>query len=226
MNARIERQALQPDSFLAVDRSPELRARLRAGEVPVYPSLHRGTLNVPAGLIHDWTGNVFIPNVTGPHVIQMARTFERYPEFYKPSVLQARSLQPGGNACEFSLLLRQQVMFVDAALDGQYECSYSSLPPCRWYSLTTSTRLHEILNYAHSNERSFLPDTGDGFIWRVHSIAKYEEADGGVYVELEAAALSRPIPASLHWMLSGIVERISKSAITTSLRQTRAANTE
>jgi hypothetical protein len=122
------------------------------------------------------------------------------------------------------MLLRQRVLFIDAALKGQYECRYYNVSPHRWYSLTTSTRLQEILNYAHTDQRLFDPDTGDGFVWRLHNVVKFEEADGGVYVEQEALALSRPIPGSLRWMLNGVVEQVSRSALTTTLRQTREAN--
>ena len=60
-----------------------------------------------------------------------------------------------------------------------------------------------------------------GFIWRLQSIARYEERDGGVYVELEAIGLTRDIPVSLRWVTSPLVTRLSRSALATSLRQTR-----
>jgi len=183
-------------------------------------------INVPDGLIHDWIGDVFVPNVNAQQVIDNARSFERYPGFYKPSVLSARTLKEDGNNCAFSLLLREKVVFVDAALDGQYRCSYSELPQRRWFSLTDSTRLQEIINYGSDDQHEFQPDTGNGFIWRLHNVVKYEQADGGVYIEVEAAALSRPIPGSIRWMVNGMVERISRSALTTTLRQTRDANLE
>jgi hypothetical protein len=225
-DSSVGRAALNPELFLEVDRSPGLRARVRGGEIFIEPGLRGGSVDVPSGLIHDWVGSVFIPDATGERVVENARSFERYPEFYKPSVLEARTLRASGDACAFSLLLRQKVLFVDAALDGQYECNYSSLPPTRWYSITSSTCIREILNFAHADEHRFEPDTGDGFVWRLHSVEKYEQADGGVYVEIEAAALSRPIPGSLRWMVRGLVERISRAALLTSLRQTRDANTQ
>jgi len=43
-----------------------------------------------------------------------------------------------------------------------------------------------------------LPDgTGSGYVWRLHSIARYEQREGGVDLELEAIALTRDIPASV-----------------------------
>jgi hypothetical protein len=67
------------------------------------------------------------------------------------------------------------------------------------------------------------PGTGNGFIWRIRSVARYEERDGGVYLELEAMALTRDIPASLAWMANPIVNHLSINSLTTTLRQTRDA---
>ncbi|MGA7414121.1 MAG: hypothetical protein WBW33_26850, partial [Bryobacteraceae bacterium] len=71
--------------------------------------------------------------------------------------------------------------------------------------------------------REMPPDTGSGFIWRLYSISRLEERDGGVYVELEVIALSRDIPAPYQWFVDPIVRRVSKDAMITSLKQTSEA---
>jgi hypothetical protein len=68
-----------------------------------------------------------------------------------------------------------------------------------------------------------LAGEGSGVIWRLFSIARYQERDGGVYIELEAIALSRDIPASLRWLAGPIVRRVSRSSLSISLRQTENA---
>jgi hypothetical protein len=67
------------------------------------------------------------------------------------------------------------------------------------------------------------PGTGSGFIWRLFSISRFEERDGGVYVELEAMALSRCVPAGLWWLVNPVVSRLSQSSLVTFLSQTREA---
>jgi hypothetical protein len=52
-------------------------------------------------------------------------------------------------------------------------------------------------------------------------MARYEERDGGVYLELEAMALTRDIPGSLAWMVKPVVNHLSINSLTTTLRQTR-----
>lgn len=60
-------------------------------------------------------------------------------------------------------------------------------------------------------------------IWRLHCIMRFEERDGGVYIKVEAMALSRDIPAALRWAVEPIVRRVSRSSVATSLQQTKAA---
>jgi hypothetical protein len=64
---------------------------------------------------------------------------------------------------------------------------------------------------------------GRGIIWRLFSVTRYAERDGGVYVEFEAIGLSRDIPASLRWIVEPIVRRTSRASLSTSLRQTETA---
>ena len=54
-------------------------------------------------------------------------------------------------------------------------------------------------------------------------MTRYEEREGGVYIEIEAIALSRDIPASLRWLVEPVVRRVAKASLTNSLQQTRDA---
>ena len=60
-------------------------------------------------------------------------------------------------------------------------------------------------------------------MWRLYSIARYEQRDGGTYVEVEAIALSRDIPLGLRLLVSPIVRHVSRNSIFTSLLQTKDA---
>jgi hypothetical protein len=66
-------------------------------------------------------------------------------------------------------------------------------------------------------------DEGTGLICRLFGVARFEERDGGVYVEIEAIALSRDVPASLRWLIDPIVRRVAKASLINFLQQTRAA---
>jgi hypothetical protein len=55
------------------------------------------------------------------------------------------------------------------------------------------------------------------------SIIRLEQNDGGVYVEMEAIALSREIPGAVRLIVDPIVRRVSHNSILTSIQQTEEA---
>ena len=91
------------------------------------------------------------------------------------------------------------------------------------YTLSQTTNVREIEKYGQPNQRELDPDKGNGFIWRLSSINRYEERDGGLYVEVEAMALTREIPISLRFLVKPVVMDLSRSSLRTSLEQTRDA---
>ena len=121
------------------------------------------------------------------------------------------------------MVWQHRILFLNAAMRGQYEAHDAWLDERRGYNIARTTEVREIEGYGQSGERLLPPGQGNGFIWRLHSIARFEERDGGVYLELEAMALSRDIPPSLRWLVHPIVNRLSIDSLTTTLRQTRDA---
>ena len=120
----------------------------------------------------------------------------------------------------YSALLMNKSVFSKTALDGEYRSNIFRLDLQRAYSITESTRLREIDNYGSHDQRTLPEDEGSGFIWRLFSITRYQERDGGVYMEVEAMALSRDVPFSLRWIVEPIVRRISRGSLFTSIKQT------
>ncbi len=108
-------------------------------------------------------------------------------------------------------------------MQGDYQAHDVVLDEHREYNLAEAVEIREIEGYGHPGERLLPPDTGNGFIWRIRSVARYEERDGGVYLELQATALTRDIPASLAWLVTPVINHLSINSLTTTLRQTRDA---
>lgn len=223
VNSRMQARLSSDRPFLWVDEEPSRGPRVRQGEILVSHPGRTGSQAVPHGLIHDWNGAVFIPGVSMRDVLAVLRNYDRYKEFYSPTVVNSKPLDQSGDSYRFSMLWMQKVLFVTAALDSTYESSYFALNDRRWYSVTTTTKVQEIQNYGLPAERKLPPDEGRGFLWKLYSMARFEERDGGVYVEVEAVGLSRDIPASLKWLVAPVVDRLSKDSVMASLRQTRAA---
>ena len=202
--------------------SPEA-AQLRNGSILVRPASAKATIGIPSGLIHEWVGEVFIPGISIEQALEKIRSYEDYPKYFKSSVGEAKLLDRQGGQDRYSLTLIQDVLRIRSGLLGEYVSEYHPVDPERFYSTTQSVRLQEITKLGRPTEDVLDPDEGSGFIWRLYSEAFYEEADGGIYVQLDAAALSRTVPRTVAWFVDPVVERISRSALCTTLRQTREA---
>jgi hypothetical protein len=224
-SARIRMQEhLRPESqFLKIDEDQDSVSKLRSGGILVMPGGSQSLEKIPSGVIHDWLGAAFIANTTLNEVLSFLRDYDRYKEFYAPNVIDSRAVVRGSSQDRFSMVLMNKSLFLKAALDSDYQCTYVRVSNRRWYGTTESTRVQEIENYGAASQRALREGEGSGFIWKLFSITRFEERDGGVYIELEAIALSRDIPSSLRWIIEPIVSRISRNSLTTSLRQTEAA---
>ncbi len=209
--------------FSWTDEAPGRRLRLRRGEILFAPLTGRGTQSVAGGLIHHWIGATFIPNATIEGLLAVVHDYNRYKEFYKPVVADSKVLACTETDQKFSMVWQHKILFVNAAIEGQYQAHDFALDGRRGYSIANTTMVREIESYGQNDERFLAPGQGNGFIWRMHSIARYEERDGGVYLELEAIALTRDIPLSLRWMVNPVVNHLSIDSLVTSLRQTRDA---
>ena len=88
------------------------------------------------------------------------------------------------------------------ALDMEYETCYFRIDKRKWHSITRTTRVQEIRHYGQADEQELPADRNTGYLWRLYSVARYEQRDGGIYVEVEAIALSRDIPTPLRWLVN------------------------
>ena len=209
--------------FLWIDEAPDRSHSVRDGKILVSPIGQQNPKPVPDGLIHDWLGAAFIPDVKLEDVLSAARDYGDYKEFYKPDVIDSKSLGTAGTCDKYSMLLLNKELVASTALEGEYQACYHRLDDRRWYSIAHTTHMQEIRHYGQPGAQELPPDQGSGYIWRLYSFARFEERDGGVYVELEVIVLSRDIPVAVRWMVNPILRRVSRNAMMTSLRQMEEA---
>jgi hypothetical protein len=221
--ARMEERCNGGAPFLWTDESVARGRRVRGGEIVVASVGEHSPVRVPKGLIHDWIGAAVIPHATLEDVFAVVRDYARYKQFYKPLVVESESLGGTGADRRFSLLLMNHSLFAKSALSSEWNDRYIRVDERRWYSIAYSTKVEEVEEYGSPAERRLPLDTGSGYIWRLYSFSRFEQRDDGVYVELEAIALSRDIPAGLRWFIDPIVRRVSRSSVFNSLLETRAA---
>src|SRR5580692_847903 len=209
--------------FLWVDEVPDRSHSVHNGEILVSPIGQQNPKPVASGLIHDWIGAAFIPDAKLEDVLSAARDYGRYKEFYKPNVIDSKSLGTAGACDKYSMLLANHEAVASTALEGEYEACYHRLDDRRWYSIAHTSRMREIRRYAQPGAQELPFDQGSSYISRIYSFARFEERDGGVYVELEVIVLSRDIPVAVRWVVNPIVRKVSRNAMLSSLRQMEEA---
>jgi hypothetical protein len=215
---------LQPGAhFLWLDDQPGRAEDIRAKGpyiAPVGPHIPK---KVPSGLIHDWLGVGFVPNVKIEDILRIIRDYDRYKDIYRPHVIDSISHGTDGVKDLFTMRLMNKSVIAKTALDVDCEASYFRVDDQHWYSVSNTTHIQEVDRFDTPEQRTFPEDQGTGLIWRLSSITRLEERDGGVYAELEAIALSRDIPVAFRLFVTPIVRRVSRDSLAVSLHQTKVA---
>ncbi len=215
-----QRLDARPD-FLWSDESPERARRVRQGEIVVEPFVGKGDFAVPAGLVHDWTGAVFLPGVVLDRAMALMQDYDHKRAWHR-EVVDSRTLQRNGNDfLVYMRLLKKKVITV--VLDTEHDVRYVPLSGARWRSSSRTTKIAEVEKAGKPGERELPPGTGQGFLWRLNTYWRFQQRDGGTWVECEAISLTRDIPAGLGWLIEPIIRSLPRESLESTLRETRAA---
>jgi len=199
----------------------EHAARLRGGQIVVERLTPAGGEALPGGLLHDWRGTVFVPGATVKEFEGMLRDFAAYPREFAPQVLAARLVAGSGERLQMEMRVRQKHV-IAVTLDGTYDVRFGLLDAENGWSTSQSTRIEEI----GADGRPLSPDAEHGFLWRLDTWWRYEQRDGGLYVQMETVSLTRSIPAGLGWVVGPFVENIPQESLEFTLRRACAAMRE
>ena len=221
--ADLQRRMQPGGCFLWTMESADRAESVHGGEIVVAPAPGPNPKKVPGGLIHHWIGAMFIPNRTIEQIVSVTWNYDRYKDYYQPSVIESKTVASGDTNDEFSMRIMNKALFLKIALDADYRATYVRVDENRIYSISRTTRLQEIDEYGEAGEHAMPEGEGDGYIWKLFSIARLEQRDGGVYVELEGIALSRGIPVAARFFVDPMVRRVSRNSMVVSLRETREA---
>ncbi len=223
-NADLQQRVQPGGSFLWTFEDPERAAAVCNGEIVVEPAPGHNPAKVPGGgLIHHWMGAMFLPGLKVDDVLHVTRNYEHFKDYYRPSVVDSKTIARGGTLDQFSMRIMNKAFFLKTALDANYQATNVRLDERRFYSTSRTTRVREIEDYGEPGGHSIPEGRGAGYIWKLFSIARFQERDGGVYVEFEAIALSRDIPAAARLFVDPLVRRVSRNALLVSLQQTEQA---
>ena len=178
---------------------------------------------MPGGLIHHWIAAAFLPSVKLDDILEVTEDYDRYQEVYRPSVIASKTVARENSTDYFSMQLMNKAFFLKTTLDADYQATNVRLDDRHFYSVSRSTRVQEIEDHGRLSQRRLPEGQGGGYIWKLFSIVRLDQRDGGVYIELEAIVLSRDIPGAMRFVVDPIVRSVSRNALLTSMLQTEEA---
>ncbi len=228
--AQFDSQIARREPFLWFEALPDDRraaaeAQLRNGNVVIerLETLDQGKpIAVPDGLIHHWVGTVFISGATLAQTLALEEDYDHHQEYFRPDVMRSKILRHEGDDFLVELVFRKKKV-ITSVLDTVHEVHYVRLDATHAWSRSRTTRIQEVEN-AGEPEEHLDPEGHDrGFLWRMNTYWRFEEKDGGTYVESQSISLTRDIPTGLGWMIGPFVTSIPRESLTFTLATTRSA---
>ncbi len=227
--ARIDAELKRPGKFLYIDglpagRAEAVRKTLHDGQIYMERLVTRDAsgeeITAPDALIHHWLGDAFVPGATIQDVLNVAQDYDHHQEYYS-EVVRSRLLSRQGNDFKIFYRLRKKKV-ITVTLDSWHDVRYFPVDGTHWYSRSVATRIQEIANAGQKDERAKPIGEDSGFLWRLDSWWRFEEKDGGVYIECEAISLTRDIPTGLGWLIKPFVTSIPRESLQNTMNSTRS----
>lgn len=208
--------------FLWAARDAERLRQVKQESVLVEPFGETAVVPVTDGLIHDWVGSVFLPHATVNKTLALVQDYNNHKNIYQPEVIDSKLVNRKDDVFRIFLKLKKKKVLT-VILNTDHEVHYHRLSPTRVWSKSFTTRISEVVDADHKSAHELPPGQGHGFLWRLNSYWRFEEKDGGTYLECEAISLSRGIPALLRRMITPIVRQLPEESLRNTLLATKAA---
>jgi hypothetical protein len=226
----VDAELAQGDPYLWVERLPEARRlaaqdELRNGGVVIerLQTLDDGKpISAPNGIIHHWIGTIFVPGATLTQTLAFMEDYDHKVEYFKPDIVQSKILKHEGD--DYFVLLRfYQKKIITTVIDTDQQIHYHVVDKNHAWSRSHATRVQEVDNPGKSDERLEPEGHDKGFVWKLNTFWRFEEKDGGTYLECQAISLSRDIPTGLGWVVGSFVSSVPKESLTFTLTTARTA---
>jgi hypothetical protein len=229
--ARIDKEVTRPAAFLHIESLPEPQrvetlASIRKGDIYMERLETReasgAVIEAPDGLIHHWVGAVFIPGATLRQVLDLVQDYDHHQGVYKPEVVRSQLIHQEGNEYQIYYRLVEKKI-ITVTLNTNHDVRYFPIDATHCRSRSVATRIAEVANAGQPDEHEKPIGHDGGFLWRMNSYWRFEEKDGGAYVEVESISLTRDIPTGLGWLIKPFVTSIPRESLLMTLGSTRSA---
>ncbi|MGC2417314.1 MAG: hypothetical protein WA434_06175 [Candidatus Acidiferrales bacterium] len=231
--AQIDEQLSRGQPYLWVESLPPTRrdaaeAQLRAGQVVIQRLDAMGKsdagkpISVPNGMIHHWIGTVFIPGATLAQTLALEEDYDHQQQYFHPDVMRSRILRHDGNDFTIELRLYKKKV-ITTVLDTEHQVHYTLVDATHAWSRSRTIRIQEVENAGEPGERLEPEGRDRGLLWRMNTYWRFEQKDGGTYVECQSISLTRDIPTGLGWLIGPYVNSVPRESLNFTLETTRSA---
>jgi hypothetical protein len=230
---QVSQELAQPGMYLWIDQLPSAPreadvAALKGGGLVIerLETEENGKpITAPSGLIHHWVGTVFIPGATLDQTLAFMQDYDHKVDYFKPDIVISKTLSHSGG--DYTVHLRFYTKKVlTTVIDTDQEIHYERVDRTHAWSRSRTTRVQEVTNPGEKDERLEPEGHDRGFVWRMNTFWRFQQKDGGTYVECQAISLSRDIPTGLGWMVGPFVQSVPKESLTFTLETARDALTK
>lgn len=216
--------------FLWVDSQPKsvrtrLYQELRSGKFIIrnLQTYDDGRpINIPDGMVHHWIGIAFVPGSTLKSAEAVLQDYPDYSQIYAPQIRRSKILSRDGDDFRLYLQLYRESPR-EVSYNAYYKVRRQWLCPTRIASDSISTRIAQLQNPSEPDSAELPAGQDSGYLWRMDDYWRYEQKDGGVYMQVETISLSRDVPGLLLWLARPIIHRIARQTIANLLEANRRA---
>ncbi len=218
LRSGLDRETCSPEAFLKINKQEKIIAKASDKLNPAIQAPHGGVVPVPSGLLHHWTGMVFIPGVRTSDLLAALQGYDSYASIFRPAVIDSKLLNHTNDEFKYRLKFAQKGFGVKLGLLGVFRSQYYPLSPQAGFSITEATELNELENPATSKERVIPFGSSHGYVEKMFTVVRYREVDTGIYVQVETLTLSRDIPGAVRWLVAPIIQRFSRQTMAGTLK--------
>lgn len=184
-----------PQNFLWIDQRPKEKTMAWMSQSFVIPQEtldHGEKIEVPDGSIQHWLGVTYLELATLERVRDTLLDYADYKYFFKEQVVESKLVKREDPRFDAFLRLHKK-QITQIALNVDLTAEYKTLDPKHGTIMSRSTRISEAQRSGKkdTDEKEQSSENQNGYLWRLNIYWRLEQADVGVFVELETISLSR-----------------------------------
>src|SRR5258708_36954229 len=103
----------------------------------------------------------------------------------------------------------------------EYDIQWGKVDANRIYAHSVSTRIAEVKDSYKPEGEAYPVGEGRGYLWRLNTYWRFQEKDGGGYLQWGGISLNRDIPTGVGWLLKTLGTSIPKQYLNRALGQAR-----